>query len=396
MILLKSDYDSLKDLKGTERWAYLFAIADIYMTYSAETYPKEKRDLYDPHPLLDTEVVEILKTRYNLVIRRQTIETYRKKLEEYFEYNFERNKKGWYLSYVNDDRMNDERLLLLAIVFYNNSSLSYDDTKDMLDNIAELTISKKVKKIIDNISSIKLIDRSEVIDNSYLPEKISIIMEAIESGQMIQFNYLDRIIKKEKYSYFAFYPRFLFVKNNILYLFCSRIAEREKQIWFSSEWIWRLDSMTGIKIKESKTQLIIDKEKYRRYNNIETHTDIDIVRFLNSSTDVSEGRQESWDLTILNASFKLIAHPYYDTLIASRLKNKYGSNIAFDIDKVDVGIYKDHQSVKMDAPVAFKIEATKEEIFDLAFRYSKDVKLLAPQELVDEFKTRISEISNKY
>ena len=195
MILLKSDYDSLKDLEGTERWVFLFAIADIYATYSDENYSGQKGDIYNPHPLLDTEVVEILKTKYNLTIRRQAIESYRAKLETYFDYHFERNKKGWFLSFVNDERIDDERLLLLAIVFYNNSSLSYSDTKDMLENIAELTISKRIKRIIQNISSIQLLDKSEEIDKSYLPEKIAILMEAIETGQKVSFKYIDSVLK---------------------------------------------------------------------------------------------------------------------------------------------------------------------------------------------------------
>lgn len=332
MILLKSNYYSLQKLKGNERWAYLFAIADIYATYSASEYPDEAGDLYTPHPLLDTEVVKILKSKYNLSTRRQNIESYRKKLTTFFHYYFKRNKKGWYISHTADGRINDDNLLLLAIIFYNNSSLSEDDTKDVLERLSELAISKNVKNIIQNLLSIQTLDKSEEIGMSCLSSTISVLMEAIETHREICFKHINRVSKSIPKNEYTYYPLFLFCKNNLLYLLCSGIKKKDEKIHLHGQWIIRVDSITDVRAIGESYQ-IKGRKKYRRRAGDETHTEIDIAEYINGIGDIIEGRQRVLNSHIKRAEFKMIVPPSFQQPFINSLKNKYKSNVRFDFKK---------------------------------------------------------------
>lgn len=93
MVFLEKKY---KKFSKKEEWAYLYAIAEIYKKHSSDSYP-EKYNLFKPHPLKDSEIIQILDKEYGLSAHRHTIEKYIKILEEHFNYVFGINKKGKYL-----------------------------------------------------------------------------------------------------------------------------------------------------------------------------------------------------------------------------------------------------------------------------------------------------------
>ena len=75
------------DFKGNEKWPLLFVIADIYFNYSSED-----------NPLLDGDLVKLAKSNYNLSIERHLIKKYRGFLSHYFGFEFNRIKKGYYIT----------------------------------------------------------------------------------------------------------------------------------------------------------------------------------------------------------------------------------------------------------------------------------------------------------
>jgi hypothetical protein len=70
-----------------EKWPLLYAFADIYLNVASRN-----------QPLNDTQVVEVAKQRYGLVVERRTVRKYRDYLSSYFGLRLETKNKGHYAS----------------------------------------------------------------------------------------------------------------------------------------------------------------------------------------------------------------------------------------------------------------------------------------------------------
>ena len=132
-------------------WSYLYAVADVYESYSAPHFDKENPS--NPHPLTDSEVVDILEKYYNLKnIHRNTVANIRKKLETYFDMKFGVCKKGKYIKNSHNSLENEDNLIMIGLVIKNSSLISAERTNKIMDYLYSVATSRDVKQSIQTIS----------------------------------------------------------------------------------------------------------------------------------------------------------------------------------------------------------------------------------------------------
>ena len=165
---------------SNSEWAYLYAVADVYKNYSCKN--KNGDSLYDPHPLKDKEVVQILSEKYNLSnIHRNTIANVREKLSTYFGFIFETYKKGKYYVGQNNSISDDDLSMIIMCIKFNRYISS--DYKNRL-------VSFLMSMSSDNISIKKTSERIRMSANGYdLKETILFLLDAINTNATITFDY---------------------------------------------------------------------------------------------------------------------------------------------------------------------------------------------------------------
>jgi len=172
-------------------WAYLYAVADIYQNYS---YPvKEKEGLFEPHPLKDSEVIEILCKKYNLPnVHRNTIANIRKKMEKYFGFVFGSYKKGKYLIQTSID--DDETIMdisLIAELVVCSPFISQDIANELLSTLTKAIEYPELKKNIE-------LEMSRNKQNREYTLKKGLLKYAILNGKHITFYYDGKKVERKK------------------------------------------------------------------------------------------------------------------------------------------------------------------------------------------------------
>ena len=125
------------EFKAKEKWPLLYVITEIYVK---NALPKK--------PLKDTEVVEIAKREYGLVLERRTVSRYRAYLEKHFGLSFQTDKKGHFLQNYTPSI---ERFLRLN-PNYSDCFINYDEEEKEFEEIV-----KKIAIIIDAMKKGKCI-----------------------------------------------------------------------------------------------------------------------------------------------------------------------------------------------------------------------------------------------
>jgi len=173
-------------LPNNAEWAYLYAIADIYENYSGSSYNKKDKNF--PHPLTDTEITEILDVKYNLKnVHRNTVANTRKKLEMYFDFEFEKNKKGRYLKQHSIGENYEDNMILLTYIIKNTPLLSNNKANQIISFIEKISTSKDVKMAINQIKN----GECNNCENDYA-NTIILILKAIGNKQNIRFDYQSK------------------------------------------------------------------------------------------------------------------------------------------------------------------------------------------------------------
>lgn len=180
-----------KPFPKNQEWPYLYAIAEIYQKYSFDKYSKEY-DLYAPHPLKDTEVIQILDEKYGLKVHRNTISNYRLKLCEYFGFEFKIYKKGKYL--VCRQAENDKMFLKIAIALTTLKTFSGNEIREMLTFLSKFAYSDSIQSLITNGLKINASSKRNII-NEDIMANIQKIATAMHMNSNISFIYGN---KKEK------------------------------------------------------------------------------------------------------------------------------------------------------------------------------------------------------
>ena len=171
---------NVKAFPENSEWAYLYAVADVYNNYSSNKDNKDD-DLYNPHPLKDKEVVQILTEKYNLKnIHRNTIASIREKLTTYFGFAFKTYKKGKY--YVGQsDGINDNDMFLISnciAVYTDLPKKERERLKELFSFMCHNRFTSKKNVTIETENT-----KSEEI------RKILLINKAIKDNKKISFDY---------------------------------------------------------------------------------------------------------------------------------------------------------------------------------------------------------------
>lgn len=140
------------ELPSNAEWSYLYAIADVYSNYSSPSFSTMNPDA--PHPLTDTEVIQILNTRYNLKnVHRNTVANIRARLEKYFGFEFKTKGKGKFIYSQNTGFKNEQMLLMICFIIKECPFITDENTDEFIKCLYSLVSSVDLKKEIELIAN---------------------------------------------------------------------------------------------------------------------------------------------------------------------------------------------------------------------------------------------------
>ncbi len=194
----------------------------------------EKYSDFD-HPLKQEDFVKLLESDYGIVLERKAVGRNISLLKE-AGFDIASSSKG---SYLAERLFDDSELHLLIDSVLASRHIAAKHSLDLIDRLTTLS-SRYFRKRVKYVSSI---DQWEKSDNKNLFYNIEVIDEAIESGNMVQYEYnkFGPDCKLHKSSFARVSPYQLILKNQRYYLMA-----------FNAYWdhmvYHRLDRITNIAI----------------------------------------------------------------------------------------------------------------------------------------------------
>ncbi len=311
-----------------------------------------KEDSDENHPLTQKDIINKLKTKYQLEIERKTIGS---TIETLTEYGFDivQNSRGGY--YLKDREFNENEIKYLIDALYSSKSISGKRAKEISQKLYK-TLSKYQQKDYSYLYKSTEINRLENIDLFLNIEKIN---EAIKSKKKISFEYLSyndegKLVKRRDGYRYKVSPYFLINNFNKYYLLCNID-------WFDNHANYRIEYMTNIKILD---------EDIKPYKEVSTLGEkFDITKHINDHIYMFGGKVIFAKVEILNAN------------AITYVIDWFGNNAR---------IYKD------DEKLYATIKSDDKAFFFWALQYQEHIKIISPQEVVDKMISTLKDSLERY
>ena len=171
------------------------------------------------HQLTYSQIIEKLKTIYDIDIERKTVA---RDIGILLSNNFDIVKCGNKGLYLSERKFTEGELLFLIDAIYSSRSMPVKYAKDLVDKLMEdYSIYEKRK-----FTHLEKIDVGKIIDNKQIFYTIELLNEAIEQGKKVEFQYnvfdIDKKLKpKNDGKIYKVNPYFLVNNHGKYYLVCN-------------------------------------------------------------------------------------------------------------------------------------------------------------------------------
>ena len=171
------------------------------------------------HQLTYSQIIEKLKTIYDIDIERKTVA---RDIDILLSNNFDIVKCGNKGLYLSERKFTEGELLFLIDAIYSSRSMPVKYAKDLVDKLMEdYSIYEKRK-----FTHLEKIDVGKIIDNKQIFYTIELLNEAIEQGKKVEFQYnvfdIDKKLKpKNDGKIYKVNPYFLVNNHGKYYLVCN-------------------------------------------------------------------------------------------------------------------------------------------------------------------------------
>lgn len=253
--------------------------------------------------------------------------------------------------YVASHLFQDEELQILVDAVASSKFLTYKKSNELISKLATLTNKRKAKKLKRNI----YVSGRVKAYNEMLYYNIGRIQDAIFTGRQITFRYYEYNMQKRKQlkhkgEWYKVSPYHLIWENDNYYLVCY--CEKHQKICR-----YRVDRIVEVYISDEKVRELNDDE-------------ILMAKSLRSVYNMYGGVEEK--LTV-----------EFDKSLIGVVIDKYGENIS--VHDVKDNTFK----VFLDVEVS-------PTFWGWLFQFGEKAKVIAPQRVVDQAKSNISNLSNNY
>lgn len=192
----------------SERKNSVLNVLDVLRKYSDEK-----------HPLTYSQIIEKLKSIYDMDIERKTIA---RDIDILLSNNFDVVKCGNKGLYLSERKFTEGELHFLIDAIYSSRSMPVKYAKDLVDKLMDdYSIYEKRK-----FTHLGKIDVGKIVDNKQIFYTIELLNEAIEQGKKVEFQYnvfgIDKKLKPKKDGkIYKVNPYFLVNNHGKHYLVCN-------------------------------------------------------------------------------------------------------------------------------------------------------------------------------
>lgn len=192
----------------SERKNSVLNVLDVLRKYSDEK-----------HPITYSQIIEKLKSIYDMDIERKTIA---RDVDILLSNNFDVVKCGNKGLYLSERKFTEGELHFLIDAIYSSRSMPVKYAKDLVDKLMEdYSIYEKRK-----FTHLEKIDVGKIVNNKQIFYTIELLNDAIEQGKKVEFQYnvfdIDKKLKPKKDGkVYKVNPYFLVNNHGKYYLVCN-------------------------------------------------------------------------------------------------------------------------------------------------------------------------------
>ena len=324
-----------------------FRVYEILNDYSNE----------DKH-LKHTEILEKLSSSYDIHVERKSI-------REYIEdINF---LGGPYGIYVNSEKGDGAFLLnrmfekseigFLIDAVFSSRSIDQEQAQKLTTKLQQF-LCKHDRKSFAYLSKSSEITRT---DNKLVFYNLDIILDAIEKGKKIKFNYNRYYVdtlknEKKKNRRLVASPYYLVNNQGKYYLVCNNN-------YFNDIANYRIDRISNVEILDEDVKLIKTLEGCEH--------GFDIAKYANENIYM-------FSTKTINAKIRID-----DDYAVSYVQDWFGDNSKIYQDKIDGKVYAE-------------IKGNEQAIIYWCLQYGENIELLEPQQTRDKIKSIVKDMEKKY
>lgn len=323
---------------GAPKKLLILYILDIFKEHTDEN-----------HKLLQKDIINILKSDYDMICDRKTI---KQNIINLIDYGCDIvNDNGWYL--VERDFEDSEIRVLIDSVLY-SKNISKSQAEKLIDKLKKLS-NKYFKARVKHIYNIKDFQHT---NNEQVFYNIDIIDEAIEKNKKIAFVYneykTDMKLHPKRHEKYIFNP-YQIISNNGRYYLLGNYDKYEDLSHY------RIDRITNIELLE------------------EIRKPMNKVKGLEHGLDIPKHMKEHAYMFSGTESFVKIKA---DKIIFSEIIDWFGK---------DIRVYEEDEKY-----VKFRFKSNEMAAFYWAMQYAEYVEVLEPESIRNRVKETIIKMQERY
>lgn len=305
----------------------------------------------EEHPLSATQIQKYLKDEYDIEIERRTVYANLEALRNY-DYdisNYQDNHQGYYLM---NRTFEESEIILLANAIHASKSVSPNHTKDLIKRLLMTQGENYYKKK----KELYWKDNHKLHDNEFF-FRIEMINNAIYQQNCIEFDYmhfdLNKNLIQRRDTKYRLHPYKIVYSDEKSYL----VAKSDNHLGEFEFSNYRIDKIRNCRIIKKRVNPLTSQER-------------DMLE------QYSQDRPYMFSGTFIRATLRC------DYSILDQVIDTFGASVSLSPD--------------INQKFLARITATENEIMIFSFQYARNIELLDPLSLRDEYIKQVKELLGKY